>query len=143
MRHLIVVDGFNVLHAGVLRGRDRAGWWRPEARAKLLAALAPLAEGPAEVRVVFDARGEGGERDTRRSPGATNDAGATEAAGIVVLLAAHADDRIVEEVLREAPRRPVTAVTSDRELARRVRAAGGDVVGAGAFLARLAPGGPG
>ena len=123
-RELIVVDGFNVLHAGVLRGRDRAGWWRPEARAKLLDALAPLAGGPAELVVVFDARGD--------------DTGDDVAGAIAVILAPSADDRIVEEVLREAPRRAVTAVTSDRELARRVREGGGRVIGAGAFLAGLA-----
>ena len=72
MRELIIVDGFNVLHAGVLRGRDRAGWWRPEARARLIDALAPLAGGPAEVRVVFDARGGGRERDDARPAAMTN-----------------------------------------------------------------------
>jgi hypothetical protein len=200
------VDGFNVLHAGVLRGRDRAGWRRPEARARLVEALAALAGGPAEIRIVFDARDGGRERDIRRSaettsdadddtdigspgrdahrakrrgsaagrrpaglndnrrsaratsvaagleggPGddghsarASSDANGPEAGGMAVVLAPHADDRIVEEVLREAPRRPVTAVTSDRDLARRVRAAGGDVVGAGAFLARLTADAPG
>jgi predicted RNA-binding protein with PIN domain len=240
MRELIVVDGFNVLHAGVLRGRDRAGWWRPGARAKLLDALSPLAGGPAELRVVFDARGDGEERDIRRSARATNvargtapseddirrSAGATNAAdddtdigspgrdahrakrcgpaagrrpagvhpsagtaggvgdddgrpaetsnvagagaggddgrsagatnvaegpggpgssgagGIAVLLAPHADDRIVEEVRREAASRTVTVITSDRELARRVREAGGTVIGAGAFVAGLGGGRP-
>jgi hypothetical protein len=218
VRELIVVDGFNVLHAGVLRGRDRAGWWRPEARAKLLAALAPLAGGPAELRVVFDARGDASEegapigaggadwrgadtssggaaaapadshsvdwrkgnassgvetsapagggdewRQARASNGAEAGPGAgrviwrradasivagAQAGGaggtaggagheIPVILAPDADDRIVEEVLREAPRRSVTVVTSDRGLARRARQAGAAVVGAGAFLAGL------
>lgn len=210
LRELIVVDGFNVLHAGVLRGRDRAGWWRPEARARLLAALVPLADGPAELRVVFDARGDASEevapigaagadwrgadtssggaagapdgaggvdwrkgtassgaeigapsggdewREASATSGAEAGAGAGAGrviwrrsnasivaradgagAGIPVTLAPDADARIVEEVLREARRRSVTVVTSDRELARRARRAGAAVVGAGAFLAGL------
>ena len=132
MRELIVIDGFNVRHAGVLTGRHRAGWWRPEGRAALLEALTPLIGGPADIRVVFDAR-----RDDAGEPAPAG------AGGIAVILAPHADDRIVEEVLREAPRRPVTAVTSDRDLARRAQEAGTRVVGAGAFLADLAGGRPG
>jgi predicted RNA-binding protein with PIN domain len=48
-----------------------------------------------------------------------------------------ADDRIVELVEAEHARDEVTVVTSDRELTRRVRALGADVIGAGALLRRL------
>jgi predicted RNA-binding protein with PIN domain len=125
VRELLLVDGFNVLHAGVLRGRDRAGWWRPPAQARLLAALAPLAGGDADVRVVFDGR-----------PPDPADGPAPDGGEIEVVHAPSADDRIAEEAAREAPRRPVTVATSDRELAARARAAGARVVGARALLER-------
>ena len=60
-----LVDGFNVLHAGVLRGNDRSGWWREEMRARLLERVAAFEDGAAELWVVFDGPGPGAER---RSP---------------------------------------------------------------------------
>ena len=32
----LIIDGFNVLHAVVLIGRDRAGWWQPAAQRRLV-----------------------------------------------------------------------------------------------------------
>ena len=48
-----LVDGFNVLHAGVLRGNDRRGWWREEMRGRLLERVASFEDGEAELFVVF------------------------------------------------------------------------------------------
>jgi predicted RNA-binding protein with PIN domain len=50
-----------------------------------------------------------------------------------------ADDRIVELVAALAEPRTVRVVTSDRELARRVRELGADVVGASWLRDQLAP----
>jgi hypothetical protein len=48
-----LVDGFNVLHAGVLRGNDRRGWWREEMRGRLLSRAAGFEEREAELWVVY------------------------------------------------------------------------------------------
>ena len=120
----LVVDGNNVM------GARADGWWRdrPAAARRLLARVqcyAARVDHP--VVVVFDVpqadlpEGEHGGVAVRyaRRPG--RDA---------------ADDRIVADLEEAGPGR-VELVTSDRELARRARAQGAVVTGAGAFLAQL------
>ena len=107
-----LVDGNNVM------GSRADGWWRDRhgAMQRLTNALDDFATRTGdEVEVVFD----GADRDL-------------QATRVGVAFAPHADDAIAA---RAAP--GVTVVTSDRELARRVREKGAEVVGAGAFLDRL------
>ena len=104
-----LVDAMNVI------GSRPDGWWKNRA-----AAVDPLIEqleryGAAtgdEITVVVDGR-------PRREPPEST---------IEVVFVPHADDEIAR---RAGP--GVRVVTSDRELAERVRAAGADVVGAGRF----------
>ena len=105
----LIVDGMNVI------GSRPDGWWRdrPGAQRRLVHALAAVGE---PLTVVFDGR----EHDTE-PPG-----------GIEVVIAPHADDVIAE---RAGP--GVRVVTSDRGLADRVRARGGEVEPAKAFRERL------
>lgn len=121
---IILVDGNNVI------GAVADGWWRdrPAAARRLLARLQCLAaREAAPVVLVLDvpqadlAEGEHGGVTVRYATRRGRDA---------------ADDRIRELVLAGA-----TVVTSDRALRRDVEAAGATVVGAGAFLARLADAG--
>lgn len=42
MKPLYLVDGFNFLHAVLLQGRERARWWSPENRERVVAAVAAL-----------------------------------------------------------------------------------------------------
>ncbi len=111
-----IVDGMNVI------GSRPTGWWRDRhgAMRELVVALRGLGE---PVTVVFD--GEPFDLSdevvdvrfaSRRGRGAADD-------DIVALVA-------------EGGERP-RVVTSDTELADRVRALGAEVVGAGAFRARL------
>jgi predicted RNA-binding protein with PIN domain len=107
-----LVDGNNVM------GSRPDGWWRdrPAAMQRLVGALDDLAgETGDEVAVVFDGR----ERDL-------------QAVRAQVAFAPDADDAIAA---RAEP--GLTVVTSDRDLAGRARAAGAEVVGARALLARL------
>jgi uncharacterized protein YaiI (UPF0178 family) len=93
------------------------GWWRDRrgAQRKLVERLGELGE---PVTVVFDGR----EHETDPGP------------GVEVAFAPHADDEIA------ALAGPgVRVVTSDRGLAERVRAAGGEVEPAKAFRDRLRP----
>src|SRR3954462_1676728 len=104
-----VVDGMNVI------GTRPDGWWRdrPGAQRRLVARLGAPGE---PLTVVFYGREPGTE----------------PAPGIEVPFAPHADDTIAELA---GP--GVTVVTSDRGLAARVRARGGEVEPSKRFLERL------
>jgi len=117
-----VVDGMNVI------GSRPTGWWhdRPGAMRALVGELEQFAAAAGEpVTVVFDGKPfelEGDAVDvrfaSRRGPNA-------------------ADDDIVALVQDDADPGGLSVVSSDADLARRVRAAGATVVGAGEFRRRL------
>jgi predicted RNA-binding protein with PIN domain len=117
----VVVDGMNVI------GSRPDGWWRdrPAAMRGLVEALRALAEASGdEVTVVLDARpfdvGDAGRVAVRFAPGGRN----------------AADDEIVR-MLESGEAPGAVVVTSDRELADRVRALGATVRPAGELRARL------
>jgi predicted RNA-binding protein with PIN domain len=117
-----LVDGMNVI------GSRPTGWWRDRrgAMRELVEALERFAAATGdEVTVVFDGRPfdlAGDEVEvlfaSRRGPNA-------------------ADDDIAALAERDADPAGLRVVTSDADLSRRVRAAGADTVGAGAFRRRL------
>ena len=117
-----VVDGMNVI------GSRPTGWWRdrPGAMRALVDELERFAADSGEpVTVVFDGKPfelEGDAVDvrfaSRRGPNA-------------------ADDDIAALVEDDADPGGLSVVSSDADLARRVRAAGAVVVGAGEFRRRL------
>jgi predicted RNA-binding protein with PIN domain len=114
-----LVDGMNVIGAGA------GGWWRDREAAvrELTGRLAEFARLAGEpVAVVFDGR---------------EPAEGLSASGVEVAFApggrGSADDAIAARVAAEPGPEGLRVVTSDRELTRRVRAAGADVLGAGAF----------
>ncbi len=118
-----LVDGFNVLHAGVLRGNDRQGWWREEVRARLLERVASFEDAAAELWVVFD------------GPGPAGDA---ELASVRprVVFAPSADDWLLAAVRETDDPASIVVVTADRQLADRARHRGARVMSPRAFLAR-------
>ncbi len=85
---LWLVDGFNVLHAGVLRGRDRADWWKAPRRQQLLERVERFDDPAVRIDVVFD-----GPDDT---PGDSADG------RVRSVFAASADDWLLAR-LREEP----------------------------------------
>jgi predicted RNA-binding protein with PIN domain len=105
-----VVDGMNVI------GSRPDRWWRdrPGAMRTLVERLAAFGE---PVTVVFDGR--------------PRDVGG--AAGVEVRFAGVADDEIAALVAADADPEDLCVVTSDSELAARVRAHGARVEGAGRF----------
>ena len=118
-----IVDGNNVM------GSRPDGWWRDRrgAQRRLVERLETFAAARDEpVTVIFDGRAHetgGGERVAvsfarRSGPDAADD-------DVAALVARHPDPG------------SLTVVTSDAALAERVRAADGEVVGAGAFLRLL------
>jgi predicted RNA-binding protein with PIN domain len=115
-----LVDGMNVI------GSRPDGWWRD--RGGAITALAASLEAFArqtgdEVAVVFDGRpvALGQEQD----------------GAVSCLFAPSADDAIAERAAEDPEPASLTVVTSDAELAGRVRAHGARVTGAGAFRRRL------
>ena len=107
-----VIDGNNVM------GSRPDGWWRdrPGAMQRLVDEIDAFAERAGEAAVVvFDGRDRG-----------------LRAARVAVAYAPHADDDIAARADASS-----IVVTSDRELAERVRAKGAHVEGARSFLDRL------
>jgi len=117
---LWLVDGFNVLCAGVLKGRERASFWSAPNRRALLERVARFDDPAARLVVVFD-----GETP----------ADAPECERAESVYAPCADDWIVARV-RQRAEPAVTVVTADRQLAGRARHHGASVVPPLAFLAR-------
>ena len=109
-----LVDGNNVM------GSRPDGWWRDRAAAmqRLVDELGGLSE---PVTVVFDGR----PREL------------VPAEGVTVRFASRAGRDAADDDIAALAHPGATVVTSDGELARRARAAGADVVGAGEFLRRL------
>lgn len=127
MKSLLIIDGFNVLHAGVLMGRDRAGWWQEAAQRRLIERIETFVNPTdMEIWVVFDRRPDTDGRATNVV--STN-------SRIRVHYAPSADDWIVEQVALHIGQRTVTVVTADRPLRERVRRAGGELRSPRQFLA--------
>jgi predicted RNA-binding protein with PIN domain len=118
-----IVDGNNVM------GSRPDGWWRDRrgAQRRLVARLEAFAAARDEpVTVIFDGR--------------PHEAGGGERVAVTFARRAGpdaADDDVAALVARHPEPSSLTVVTSDAALAARVRAAGGEVVGAGAFLRKL------
>src|SRR5215203_559351 len=117
MESLLLIDGFNVLHAGILTGRDRANWWRAAMQRRLVDRVERYAsaEHP-ELWIIFDRRPNAQteyEDVTSNSP------------RISVFYAPSADDWLVSQVETWTSQRTITVVTADRLLRERVRRAGG------------------
>ena len=116
-----LVDGFNVLHAGLLHGRDRSLWWTEPQRRRLLAWVGGFRAADAEIWVVFDGA---------RSPETNQDTGSR----IRTVFAASADDWMVKTVRADSDPSRLAVVTADRQVAGRARHHGAQVVSPRAFL---------
>ena len=122
-----LVDGFNVLHACVLHGRDRAEWWSAPRRAELLALAHRFDDASVEIWVVFDGPRAG-------VPAGPATAGA-EPGGVHEVFASSADDWLVDRVRTSPDPSRLAVVTADRRLAGRTRHRGAWVVAPREFLA--------
>jgi predicted RNA-binding protein with PIN domain len=123
---LWLVDGFNVLHAHLLRGRDRRGWWSAERRRLVVEQAARLAARGERVWVVFDGRRPADEPE------------APEDAALRVVFAKNADDFLLKAMRAAPDPGRVAIVTGDRPVKDRARRFGAQVVSPRAWLARCA-----
>lgn len=122
------VDGFNALHACLLKGKERQAWWRADAQARVAEWLEAFAR-ERSVLLVFDAARSDSERCSNDGFSAT------------LCFAPDADAEIVQRVQQSAPAR-VCVVTADRSLADRCRALGARVLRPWAFESLLRDAGP-
>jgi len=123
---LWLVDGYNVLHAGVLRGRDRRGWWTASVQSRLVAIADTFEDPAAQIIVVFDAA----------KPEAPRAAEPPPPSRVRLVYAPSADDWLVRHVrTSQAPER-IAVVTADRQVQGRARHGGASVISPLAFLAR-------
>jgi hypothetical protein len=124
-----LIDGFNVLHAGVLKGRERGDWWRAASRAQLLELAGSFDDPDAELWIVFD-----GPRSAPALP---------ESSRLRVVFAPSADEWLLRH-LRSAPDPSrLGVVTGDRRLAIRSRRRGARVIRPSEFIDRCGGAGPG
>ena len=124
MSERLIVDGMNVL------GSRPDGWWRdrPAAMRRLVGRLDDLAEREgAEVTVVFDGREHARVLAAARRVEVGFAPGGRDAA----------DGEIVRRISADAEPATIVAVTSDRRLRARIKAAGASSVPAGELLRRL------
>jgi predicted RNA-binding protein with PIN domain len=119
-----LVDGFNVLHAGILRGRDRSEWWTEPRRRALLDRVHHFDDPCAELWVVFD------------GPRAPVDPAAEAGPGPREVFADSADDWLLARVRASDDPSRIAVVTADRAVASRARHRGAQVVSPRAFLER-------
>jgi hypothetical protein len=126
---LWLIDGFNVLHAGVLRGRDRAQWWTEPRREELVAVAERFDDADAEIWIVFDgsAPEEPAEAPTGR---------------VRRFFAPSADEWLLATVRASQAPACLAVVTADRAVADRARHRGAQVVSPRSFLARCDRGAP-
>jgi predicted RNA-binding protein with PIN domain len=117
-----LVDGYNVLCAGLLGGRSREDWWTEARRRELLGRLEQLDDAEAEVWVVFDAA-------EPRELGA-------EAGRVRTVFAPSADAWLLAQVRARAAGADLVVVTADRPLAGRARHRGAQVVSPRELLRR-------
>jgi predicted RNA-binding protein with PIN domain len=118
MPPLYLIDGYNFLHAVVLKGRERAAWWSPENQARAVSCIAALVAGEAvETWVVFDRRGP-----AQAEAGSVLGPAFVEAEGGLQLHhAPDADDYIVSRCAELSALREVIVVSADRSLVDRAR----------------------
>jgi len=116
-----LVDGYNVLHAAVLGGRDRSQWWTESRRRELLERVSGF-DVDAEIWIVFDGPDDSGTADEPRGPRC--------------VFAASADDWLVDRVRSAEDPSEIAVVTADRKVAGRARGRGARIVSPRDFLAR-------
>ena len=121
---LWLIDGYNVVCANLLGGRDRNNWWRSEYRVELLDRLEHFDDPSAELWVVFDGA---------RPEETTADAAPRR---VQTVYAPSADDWLLEQVKANVETRRVAIVTGDRKVADRARHRGAEIFEPRALLGK-------
>ena len=122
---VILVDGFNVLHA-VLLGKDREdGWWRRESRERLLRQISIWQCGPDEIWVAFD--GTQPAWSVWAEPVAVPKTCHSRGTIVHSVFVESADDWIVRRARRANHPDRTIVVSGDRKVTGRARSAGCEI----------------
>lgn len=131
---VILVDGFNVLHA-VLLGKERErGWWRREPRERLLRRISIWQSGPDEIWVAFD--GARPAWSVWAEPIAVPLTSSSQSATVHSVFVESADDWIVRRARRTTHPERTIVVSGDRKVTGRARSAGCEIWTPWAFISR-------
>ena len=148
---VILIDGFNVLHAVLLGKAREQGWWRRVERERLLRRIAGWQSGPDDLRSPDDFRSpddlwvafDGGQPAwsvwAEPIAGPTNH---SKASGVMRGPTVHcvfvesADDWIVRRARRSARPDQMVVVSADRKVAGRARSAGCEIWTPWDFISR-------
>ena len=133
----ILVDGFNVLHAVMLREDRRAAWWRREHRERLLERVCAWRGGPDQIWVAFD--GAQPRESVWAEPIAVPSADGGPGPTIHSVFVESADDWIVRRARQAEDPDGTIVVSADRQVAGRARSAGCAVLTPWAFMRRCGP----
>lgn len=133
---VFLVDGFNVLHA-VLLGKEReTGWWRPEARERLLRRAGRWQSGPDEIWVAFDGTQPAWSCWAEPVAYPVPSDSASAIVRIHSVFVESADDWIVRRARRARHPQSTVVVSSDRKVSGRARSAGCETWTPWAFMAQ-------
>ena len=133
-RRVILVDGFNVLHA-VLLGKEREdGWWRREPRERLLRRISTWQNGPDEFWVAFD--GSRPAWSVWAEPIAVPLTSHSHSTTVHNVFVESADDWIVRRARRATHPERTIVVSGDRKVTGRARSAGCEIWTPWALISR-------
>lgn len=133
-RRVILVDGFNVLHA-VLLGKEREnGWWKREPRERLLRRISGWQKGPDEIWVAFD--GTQPAWSVWAEPVAHPMTSGCPDSIVHCVFVESADDWIVRRARRTSHPEQTIVVSGDRKVTGRARSANCEIWTPWAFISR-------
>lgn len=141
-RRVILVDGFNVLHAVLLKQDREAGWWRREPRERLLRRVGEWPGDDDEIWVAFDGAQPSWSvwaeplATVPPSPSRPSKAGHARGPRVHSLYVESADDWIVRRARRTPHPERTVVVTADRQVAGRARSAGCEILTPWTFMSR-------
>ncbi len=152
-RRVILIDGFNVLHAVLLKAEREAGWWKRKQRERLLQRVCEWPIEADEIWVAFDgtqpawsvwaepvAKVIQSRSGSARSPapGLPARAGRVRSGPILhSVYVESADDWIVRRARRTSNPKQTVVVSADRQVAGRARSAGCEVWTPWTFMSQL------
>ncbi len=133
-RRIILVDGFNVLHAVLLANEREDGWWKREARERLLRRVRTWPGVDDALWVAFD--GSMPTWSVWAEPVAVPQERAQPGPIVHSVFVESADDWIVRRTRRSEEPNRMLVVTADRQVAGRARSAGAEISSPWSFISR-------
>jgi hypothetical protein len=135
-RRVILVDGFNVLHAVLLGGEREDEWWGRASRERLLRRISRWPCGPDEIWVAFD--GTQPAWSVWAEPIAIPKTTGSKSTTVHSVFVESADDWIVRRARRATHPERTIIVSGDRKVTGRARSAGCEIWTPWALMSRCA-----